>query len=106
MSYIILSGRWFHIIVLNVHTLTEDKIVYKKESFYEELERIFYRNPKYSLRILLGDFSAKVGREDILKSIIWNESNYIGVKVVNFATSKHLIVKSTMFLHRSIHKCA
>jgi hypothetical protein len=25
MSYIILRGRWFHIIVLNVHAPTEDK---------------------------------------------------------------------------------
>jgi hypothetical protein len=25
MSYIILRGRWYHIIVLNIHALTEDK---------------------------------------------------------------------------------
>jgi hypothetical protein len=42
MSYIILRGRWFHIIVLNVHAPAEDT------------------------QILLGDFNAKVGREDIL----------------------------------------
>jgi hypothetical protein len=26
MTYILLRGCWFHIIVLNVHALTEDKI--------------------------------------------------------------------------------
>jgi hypothetical protein len=31
-------------------------------------------------------------------------SNDTGVRVVNFATSKNLFVKSTMFPHRSIHK--
>jgi hypothetical protein len=31
-------------------------------------------------------------------------SNDNGVGVVNFATSKNLIVKSTMFSHRNIHK--
>jgi hypothetical protein len=31
-------------------------------------------------------------------------SNDNGVRVVNFATSKNLIVKSTMFPHRNIHK--
>jgi hypothetical protein len=31
-------------------------------------------------------------------------SNDNGVRVVNFATSKDLIVKSTMFPHRNIHK--
>jgi hypothetical protein len=50
----------------------------------------------------LGDFNAKVGREDIFKPTIGNESSHEistdnGVRVVNFATSKNLVVKSTMF---------
>jgi hypothetical protein len=58
---------------------------------------------------LLGDPNAKVGREDIFKPTIGNEclheiSNYNGVRVVNFETSKSLTIKSTMFLHRNIHK--
>jgi hypothetical protein len=45
------------------------------------------------MKILLGDFNAQVGREDIFKPIIGNESlheasNDNGVRVVNFATSK------------------
>jgi hypothetical protein len=57
----------------------------------------------------LGDFNAKVGREDIFKPTIGNEgsheiSNDNGVRVVNFATSKNLVVKSTIFPNRSIHK--
>jgi hypothetical protein len=60
------------------------------------------------MKILL-DFNAKVGREDNCKPTIWNESlheisNDNGVRVVNFATSKYLTVKSTMFSHRNIHK--
>jgi hypothetical protein len=61
------------------------------------------------MRILLGDFNAKVGRESIFKPTIGNESlheisNDNGVRIVNFATSKNLVVKSTMFPHREIHK--
>jgi hypothetical protein len=37
MSYIILRGRWYHTIVLNVHASTEDKTDEVKDSFYEEL---------------------------------------------------------------------
>jgi hypothetical protein len=44
MSYI-LRGRWFHIIILNVHAPTEDKTDVK-DGFYEELERIFDIFPK------------------------------------------------------------
>jgi endonuclease/exonuclease/phosphatase family metal-dependent hydrolase len=61
------------------------------------------------MKILLGDFNAKVGREDTFEPTIGNESlhetsNDNGVRVVNFATSKKLVVKSTMFPHSKIHK--
>jgi hypothetical protein len=61
------------------------------------------------MKILLGDFNAKVGRENIFKPTIRQESlhqhsNDNGVRLVNFATSKNLVVKSTMFPHRNIHK--
>jgi hypothetical protein len=83
---------------------TEDKIDDMKDSFYNELERVFDKFPKYHMEMLL-DFNAKVGREDTFKPTIGNESlhaisNGNGVRVVNFATSKNLTVKSTMFSHR------
>jgi hypothetical protein len=46
ISLIILSGHWSHIIVLNVHAPTEDKIDDLKDSFYDELERVFDKFPK------------------------------------------------------------
>jgi exonuclease III len=93
MPYIILRGNWCHIIVLNVHAPTEDKTDDVKDSFYKELERMFDKFPKYHMKILLGDFNAKVGREDIFKPTIRNEhlheiSNDNKVRLVNFATSK------------------
>jgi endonuclease/exonuclease/phosphatase family metal-dependent hydrolase len=92
-----------------VHIPTEDKDDDTKDSFYEKLEQVFDQFPRYHMEILLGDFNAKVGREDIFKPIIGNESlheasNDNGVGVVNFATSKILIVKSTTFSHCDIHK--
>jgi hypothetical protein len=109
MSYIILKVSWFHIIVLNVHAPTEDKADDVKNSFYKELERVFDKFPKHHMKILLGDFNAKVGREDIFKPTIGNESLHKiskdnRVRVVNFATSKNFIVKSTMFPNCNIHK--
>jgi hypothetical protein len=73
ISYIILRHRWCHIIVLNVHASTEDKIDNVEDSFYEELECVFDKFPKYHKEILLGDFDAKVGREDIFKLTIGNK---------------------------------
>jgi hypothetical protein len=105
--YIVLRGRWCDNIVLNVHAPTEDKIDDMKDSFYEELERVFDKFHKYHMKILLADFNAKVGREDIYKTSVGNESLHEissdnGVRVLNFAKSKNLIVK--MFPHRNIHK--
>jgi hypothetical protein len=64
MSYIILRGRWCHVIIVNIHAPTEDKIDDVKDSFYEELENMFNKFFKYHMKILLGYFSAKVGGED------------------------------------------
>ena len=60
------------------------------------------------MKILL-DFNAKLWRENIFKLQIENErlhqdSNGNGVRIVNFATSKNLVVKSTVFLHQNIRK--
>jgi hypothetical protein len=66
-----------------------------KDTFYEELECVFDKFPKYHTKTLLGDFNAKVGKEDIFKPTTGNEnlhkiSNDNGVRLVNFATYKNL----------------
>ena len=42
--YIVLRGRWYNtsIIVLNVHAPSEEKSDESKDSFYEELEQVFF----------------------------------------------------------------
>ena len=58
----ILRGRWCNSIVLNVQASTEKKSDDLKDSLYEELKHIFNLFPKYSMKILLSDFNAKLGR--------------------------------------------
>jgi exonuclease III len=67
MSYTLLRGRWCDILVLNVHAPTECKTDDIKDRFYEKLEQVFDKFRKHPMKILLGDFNAKVGREDILR---------------------------------------
>jgi hypothetical protein len=47
MSY---RGRWFDIIIYNVHTPTEDKTYVTNDSFYEELELVFNQFLKYHIK--------------------------------------------------------
>ena len=108
MSYVVLRGCWCNIIVWNVHTPTEEKSDDSKNSFYEELQQVFNHFPKYHIKTLLN-FNVKLGRENNFKLANGNESLYQNsndncVRIVNFTTSKYLVLMSTIFLHWNIHK--
>jgi hypothetical protein len=73
-----------------------------KDSFYKEPEQVSDQFPRYQMKILMGDFNAKVEREDIFKPIIGNESlheasNDNRVRVVNFATLKNPVSRAQHF---------
>ena len=84
---------------MNAYAPTQDKPDEIKDEFYGDIEQMFDLFPCYPMKILLGDFNAKVVREDIFQPVIGNESlhevsNDNGVRIINFATSKNLLVKS------------
>jgi endonuclease/exonuclease/phosphatase (EEP) superfamily protein YafD len=74
MSHIILRRGWCNITVVNVHAPCENKSDDVQDNFYEELGRVFDQFSRYDTKILLGDFNAEVGGEDIFKPTIGNES--------------------------------
>jgi hypothetical protein len=82
-----------------VHAPSEEKSDESKQSFYEELEQVFDHFPKKHMIILVGDFNAKLGENNFKPTIgnmsLHQDSNDNGVRIVNFATSKNLLVKST-----------
>jgi hypothetical protein len=67
------------------------KVMIQKTVLRENTAIFFYHFPKYHMNILLGDFNAKVERENIFKPTIGNESlhynsNDKGVRIINFVT--------------------
>ena len=71
---ITLKGRRYDIIVLNEHASTEDKDDDIKDILYDEIKRLFDQLPMHHMKILLGDFNAKVRRENIFQPTIGTES--------------------------------
>jgi hypothetical protein len=61
------------------------------------------------MKILLGEFNAKAGRENIFKPTVGNESLYQDsndnrVRILKFAISENVVANGTMVPHRNVHK--
>jgi hypothetical protein len=74
---------------LKFHAPTENKIDNVKDSLYEELKHVFDKFTNYRMKMLLGDFSVKEGKEDILKPIIMNEN----LHKINNEISRHCFIQ-------------
>jgi hypothetical protein len=61
------------------------------------------------VKIVLGDFNTKIGKEicyrpTIGQQSLYNNSNDNGVRVISFATFKGTTISSTFFPNKKIHK--
>ena len=80
-----------------------------KEEFYNLLEQNKNQIANSNIKIILGDFNAKAGKEDTYKPTIGNESlhketNNNLIKTIQFTISKGFNVRSKTFPHKDIHK--
>jgi len=95
--------------MISVHAPTEEKTQEDKDDFYDELTNVVDGIPNNRIVVILGDLNAKVGKELIFKPTISHHSlhevtNNNGLNLIDFATSKGLVIKSTMFPHKKINK--
>lgn len=109
MCYIRLKGKFKNISVVCAYAPTEVSEDIDKDDFYEEIEALWNKIPNYDLKILLGDFNAKVGREAVWtktagKHSLHSITNDNGSRLLNFAISHDLKVASTSFPRKDIHK--
>jgi hypothetical protein len=81
----------------------------EKDYFYDNLEKVYDEFPKFDMKICLGDFNAKVRKEEDAKpSICQNslhaDSNKNREHSVNFAVSQRMVIGGKIFQHKNIHK--
>jgi len=53
-----ITGHIFDVVIINCYAPTEEKGDDIKESFYEELNKVWDVIPNYCVKIVLGDFNA------------------------------------------------
>jgi len=65
ICYLRLKAKWFSCTLINVHAPTNEKMEEVREEFYNLLEQNINHIANSDIKIILGDFNAKVGTEDI-----------------------------------------
>lgn len=101
--------KFFNLTLINVHAPTEEKTDEVKDLFYEKLISTYRAAPGHDIKIVLGDFNAKVGQETIYRPTIGTHSlhkitNANGLRLIDFAMSKNMVISGTYFPHKNIHK--
>jgi hypothetical protein len=109
ISKLRLKGKYYNITIINIYAPTEEKDEETKERFYAELQQIQEKVPKYHLVITLGDYNAKIGRERAYQKVIRNhtlhdKTNRNGELVCKYAIANDMVIASTFFQHKNIHK--
>ena len=109
LATIRIKARFFNISLICAHAPTEEKDDATKDSFYERLERSYERCPRHDIKIVLGDFNARVGKEGIFgptvgKFSLHNETSGNGQRLIDFAGARNMVVCSTRFQHKKIHQ--
>jgi Icc-related predicted phosphoesterase len=91
-----------------VHAPTENKDIRVNEQFHDDLQRV-YENTAKDAVIILGDLNAKIGKEQAYSQVsgrhtLHDSSNLNGEMVCNFAIQNNIIIMSTQYQHKRIHK--
>ena len=76
---------------------------------FANLEDTYERCSLYDVKIVLGDFNSKLGRENMYgltigKFSLHHQTNENGMRIIDFASGRNMVICSTKFQHRDIHK--
>jgi Metal-dependent hydrolase len=104
-----IKDKFHNITFVNVYAPTEDTEDGIVDKFYETLQSVCDELPKHDAIITLGEFNAKLGKEQIYRDIIGRHSlheitNNNGFRLVQYATTNNFKVLSTWYLRKDIYK--
>lgn len=103
------SGQPFNVSVIQVYAPTADKTEEEIEQFYENLDDIMKQLPKKDIKVIMGDWNAKIGKDNkgwervMLKSG-YGERNERGERLLEFALEQDLLICNTKFQQKDCRK--
>jgi len=73
------------------------------------MDQIYEKCPKRDLKIIIGDMNAKIGQERMYRTItgkysLHTLSNDNGIRLINSACYKIMVVVNTVFNHKDLLK--
>ena len=107
-----LHSRHINLSVVVAYAPTEDAMDGVKDEFYQQLSGAFDELPGHDVKFLLGDFNARIGRDNsswsgvIGQQSLHDSSNDNGLRLLEFCAMYQLTIGGTIFQHRDIHKAS
>ncbi|XP_067638312.1 craniofacial development protein 2-like [Eurosta solidaginis] len=109
LAAIRIKANFFNISFICAHAPTEEKDDEVKNTFYGQLERAYESCSRHDIKVVLGDFNARVGKEGVFgptvgKFSLHNETSPNELRLIDFAGAGNMVISSTRFTHKKIHQ--
>jgi hypothetical protein len=104
-----IRGKFFNYSINNAQVSTGVFSEDKKDEFFGTLERIYENHSKDYIKIIIGDMNAQAEKESEYYPItgkynLHQENNEYGMRLVQFAAAYEMVIGSTVFPHKNVHK--
>lgn len=92
-----LRGNFANLSIISAYAPTEEGDDDEKRSFYDEIDHLWGSCPKHDVKIIMGDFNAKIGRKEEFRPVIGKfslhlDTNDNGSRLISFAASHDMII--------------
>ena len=94
------QGKPFNITVIQVYALTTNVEEAEVEQFQEDLQDLLELTPKKDVLLIIGDWKAKVGSQElpeIIETFSLGVKNEAGQKLVYLCQENALVIANTLF---------
>ena len=90
------QGKPFNITLIQVYATTSNAEEAEVEWFYEDLQDLLELTPKKDVLFIIGDWNAKVGREEIHGKFDIGVQNEAGQRLTEFCQENTLVIANAL----------